>query len=76
MEGKNQTRGMYGLRREGEITKKVESKAAATGANIALADGFMVLCCFILRSFFAVFNLDANYCINFYLCKEKVFLIV
>jgi hypothetical protein len=43
----NQTRGMYGLRREGEITKKVESKAAATGANIALIDGLFKLCGFI-----------------------------
>jgi len=39
---------MYGLRREGEITKKVESKAAATGANMALIDGLFKLCCFIL----------------------------
>jgi len=46
---------MYGLRREGEITKKVESKAAATGANIALADGFMVLCCFIFTTTFCTF---------------------
>jgi len=46
---------MYGLRREGEITKKVESKAAATGANIALADGFMVLCCFIFYDYFLYF---------------------
>jgi len=55
LERKNQTRGMYGLRREGEITKKVESKAAATGANIALADGFMVLCCFIFTTTFCTF---------------------
>ena len=54
-EGKNQTRGMYGLRREGEITKKVESKAAATGANIALEEGLFKLCCFILRLLFVVF---------------------
>lgn len=51
LEGKNQTRGMYGLRREGEITKKVESKAAATGANMALIDGLFKLCGFILRRF-------------------------
>jgi|GEM_PF-2744766 len=55
LERKNQTRGMYGLRREGEITKKVESKAAATGANIALADGFMALCCFIFTTTFCTF---------------------
>jgi hypothetical protein len=67
---------MYGLRREGEITKKVESKAAATGPNMALIDGLFKLCCFILQSFFVVFNLGANYCINFYLYKEKALLIV
>ena len=40
----NQTRGMYGLRREGENTKTIETKAAATGANIALSAGLFKLC--------------------------------
>jgi hypothetical protein len=53
--GENQTRGMYGLRREEEITKKVESKAAATGANMALVDGLFKLCCFILMLVFCSF---------------------
>ena len=43
----NQTRGMYGLRRDGENTKTVEIKAAATGANMALIEGLFKLCCFI-----------------------------
>ena len=38
---------MYGLRREGENTKNVEIKAAATGAKMALIEGFMKLCGFI-----------------------------
>ena len=38
---------MYGLRREGENTKTVEIKAAATGAKYALIEGFMELCAFI-----------------------------
>ena len=70
---KNQTRGMYGLRREGEITKKVESKAAATGANIALADGFMVLCCFILRLLFVFFNLVQIIALIFTYARKKCF---
>jgi hypothetical protein len=40
----NQTRGMYGLRREGENKKTVETKAAATGANMALIIGLFKLC--------------------------------
>jgi len=32
----NQTRGIYGLRRDEESTKTIEIKAAATGAIIAL----------------------------------------
>ena len=40
----NQARGMYGLRREGENTKTVETKAAVTGANIALVTGKFKLC--------------------------------
>jgi len=39
-----QTRGMYGLRRDGENKKKAESKAAATGAKIALIGGLFKLC--------------------------------
>jgi hypothetical protein len=42
-----QTRGIYGLRRDGENTKTVESKAAATGAKIALIEGLFKLCWFI-----------------------------
>lgn len=55
MDGIVQTRGMYGLRREGEITKTVESKAAATGANIALTDDLFTLCCFIFTAVFLQF---------------------
>ena len=40
----DQTRGMYGLRREGENKKTVETKAAATGANMALIIGLFKLC--------------------------------
>jgi|GEM_PF-5477766 len=42
-----QTRGIYGLRREGENTKTVESKAATTGAKLALNVGLFKLCGFI-----------------------------
>ncbi|ASU34924.1 hypothetical protein MuYL_3039 [Mucilaginibacter xinganensis] len=40
----NQTRGMYGLRREGENKKTVETKAAETGAKVALVIGLFKLC--------------------------------
>jgi hypothetical protein len=46
---------MYGLRREEEITKKVESKAGPTGANMALIDDLFKLCCFILVLVFCSF---------------------
>jgi hypothetical protein len=46
-----QTRGIYGLRREGKNTKTFESKAAATGAKLALNVGLFKLCGFILGSF-------------------------
>jgi hypothetical protein len=38
---------MKGLRREGENTKMVASKAAATGAITALVEYFFKLCWFI-----------------------------
>jgi hypothetical protein len=38
---------MYGLRREGENTRNVEIKAAATEAKMALIEGFTELCGFI-----------------------------
>jgi hypothetical protein len=50
-----QTRGIYGLRREGENTKTAESKAAATGAKNALIEGLFELCCFILLIAFVIF---------------------
>jgi len=43
----NQTLGMNGLRRDGENTKTLEIKAAATGAKGALAEGLFKLCGFI-----------------------------
>jgi len=46
---------MYGLRRDGENTKTVEIKAAATGANIALIEGLFKLCCFIFSGAFVIF---------------------
>ena len=51
-----QTRGIYGLRREGENTKTVESKAAATGAKLALSVGLFKLCGFIYSSFWYFVN--------------------
>ena len=47
----NQTRGMYGLRREGEDKATVKTHAAAIGANIALIVGLFKLCWFILAVF-------------------------
>jgi len=44
---KNQARGMYGLRREGENIATVKTQAAATGANITLVNGLFKLCWFI-----------------------------
>jgi hypothetical protein len=38
---------MYGLRRDGENKNTFESKAAQTGAKIALVTGLFKLCCFI-----------------------------
>ncbi|MBE9661757.1 hypothetical protein [Mucilaginibacter myungsuensis] len=43
-----QTRGMNGLRRDGENVKKSAIKAAATQAKIALGAGFMMLVFFIV----------------------------
>ena len=43
----DQARGIYGLRRDGENTKTVESKAAATGAKTALIADLFKLCGFI-----------------------------
>jgi len=51
----NQTLGMYGLRRDGENTKTLEIKAAATGANDALAEGLFKLCGFIFFFYALVF---------------------
>jgi len=51
----NQTRGMYGLRREGENKKTVETKAAVTGAKIALIICLFKLCWFIFNVVFIVF---------------------
>jgi hypothetical protein len=48
----DQTRGMKILRREGKKAKTVESKAAATGAKIALITGLFKLCWFIFKRCF------------------------
>jgi len=52
----NQALGIYGLRRHGEKTKTPEIKAAATGANGALAEGLFKLCGFIFLLCFGIFN--------------------
>jgi len=51
----------------------LQSKAAATGAVIALITGLFKLCWIILLRVFVIFNLGANYRIKFYLCKKNVF---
>jgi hypothetical protein len=63
---------MYGLRREGENKKTVETKAAATGAKFALIEGLFKLCWFIFAAFLLFFKFGAKYAINFYLCKGKL----
>ena len=68
----DQARGIYGLRRDGENTKTVESKAAATGAKIALIADLFKLCGFIFFIAFVIFKFCANYCIKFNLCKKNV----
>jgi len=40
----SQTRGMYNRRLDGEHTKTAETKAASTGAFLALAAGLFKLC--------------------------------
>jgi len=51
----DQTRGMYGLRRDGKNKASVKTHAAATGANIALVIGLFKLCWFILAVFLLFF---------------------
>ncbi|RWY50259.1 hypothetical protein [Mucilaginibacter gilvus] len=58
-------------RRLGEKSKTNETKAAATGANIALATVMFEFFVFIMDEFNA-FNFCANYCIIIYLCKKKL----
>jgi hypothetical protein len=51
-----QTRGINGLRREGEKIKKSASKAAATHANIALGAGLFKLSFFIMITYLCYCN--------------------
>jgi len=63
---------MNTLRRLGGNAKKKETKAAATGAKIALMLNLYMLCFFIFCVKVFAFNRAAKVYIKFYLCKKKV----
>jgi hypothetical protein len=60
-------------RRLGENNKTKETKAAATGANFALATVMFEFSIFIFMNLL-FFKFCANYCIIIYLCKKKLLL--
>lgn len=59
-------------RRLGGKTKTNETKAAATGASIALIISPLKFSVFISYELICLYEFCANYCIIIYLCKKKL----